>query len=49
MAALVAGGALIGWFIDTRAHTLPAFTMTGLAVGIAATCWYGYATIRRFL
>lgn len=49
MAALVAGGTLIGWFVDTRAHTQPAFTLTGLAVGMAATCWYGYATFRRFL
>jgi F0F1-type ATP synthase assembly protein I len=49
MAALVAGGVLIGWFVDTRAHTLPAFTLTGLAVGMAATCWYGYAMFRRFL
>jgi F0F1-type ATP synthase assembly protein I len=49
MAALIAGGVLIGWFVDSRAHTQPAFTLTGLAVGMAATCWYGYATFRRFL
>jgi F0F1-type ATP synthase assembly protein I len=49
MAALVAGGVLIGWFVDTRAHTQPVFTLTGLAVGMAATCWYGYATFRRFM
>jgi F0F1-type ATP synthase assembly protein I len=49
MAGLIAGGVLIGWFVDTRAHTLPAFTFAGLAVGMAATCWYGYATFRRFL
>ncbi|HEY3609223.1 MAG TPA: AtpZ/AtpI family protein [Pseudonocardiaceae bacterium] len=49
MAALVAGGVLLGWFVDGRVHTQPVFTLTGLAVGMVATCWYGYATIRRFL
>ena len=49
MVVLVAGGALLGWFIDKRMHSQPAFTLTGLAVGIAATCWYGYAMFRRFL
>lgn len=48
MAVLVAGGLAIGLFIDSRAHALPVFTMTGLAVGIIATCWYGYAKFRRF-
>jgi hypothetical protein len=48
MATLVAGGLLIGWFIDSRAHTLPAFTLTGLAVGMVATGWYGYRKFRRF-
>jgi putative F0F1-ATPase subunit (Ca2+/Mg2+ transporter) len=48
MAVLIAGGLLIGWFIDSRAHTLPVFTMTGLGLGIVATCWYGYLRFRRF-
>ena len=48
MATLVAGGLLIGWFVDSRAHTLPAFTLTGLAVGMVATGWYGYLKFRRF-
>lgn len=48
MAVLIAGGLLIGWFIDSRVHTLPAFTMTGLGLGIVATCWYGYQRFRRF-
>jgi F0F1-type ATP synthase assembly protein I len=49
MAGLIAGGVVIGWFIDTRAHTQPVFTLTGLAVGMAATCWYGFVTFRRLL
>ncbi|HEX3791285.1 MAG TPA: AtpZ/AtpI family protein [Pseudonocardiaceae bacterium] len=48
MAVLVAGGMLIGLFIDSRAHTVPVFTMVGLAVGITATCFYAYAKFRRF-
>jgi F0F1-type ATP synthase assembly protein I len=39
---------LIGWFVDSRAHTVPIFTMTGLAVGLVSTCWYGYAKVRRY-
>jgi F0F1-type ATP synthase assembly protein I len=49
MAVLVAGGLLIGLYVDSRTHTLPVFTMIGLAVGIIATCCYGYASFRRFL
>jgi hypothetical protein len=48
MAVLVAGGLVTGLYVDSRAHTLPAFTMTGLAIGIVATCLYGYAKFRRF-
>lgn len=48
MALLIGGGMLVGWFIDSRAHTLPVFTMTGLGIGIAATCVYAYAKFRRF-
>jgi F0F1-type ATP synthase assembly protein I len=47
MAVLIAGGLVIGRFVDSRAHTLPVFTMTGLAIGIIATCLYGYLTFRR--
>jgi F0F1-type ATP synthase assembly protein I len=48
MATLVAGGLLVGWFIDSRVHTLPVFTLTGLGVGMVAICWYGYRKFRRF-
>jgi F0F1-type ATP synthase assembly protein I len=49
MAVLIGGGVLIGLFVDSRAHTQPTFTLTGLAVGIIATCWYGYSKFRRYL
>lgn len=48
MAILVAGGLLLGLFVDSRVHTTPAFTLVGLAVGIVATCFYGYRMFRRF-
>jgi F0F1-type ATP synthase assembly protein I len=48
MAILVAGGMLLGLFIDSRAHLVPVFTMVGLVVGIAAACYYAYAKFRRF-
>ena len=48
MAGLVAGGMLLGFLIDSRAHTVPVFTLTGLALGIVATCWYGYLKFRRY-
>ncbi|HEX4703075.1 MAG TPA: AtpZ/AtpI family protein [Pseudonocardiaceae bacterium] len=48
MAVLIAGGLLIGLFIDSRAHTVPVFTLAGLGIGMAATIWYGYAKFRRF-
>lgn len=48
MAVLVAGGLLIGLFVDSHVHTSPVFTLSGLALGIVATCWYGYVRFRRF-
>lgn len=49
IAGLIAGGMLLGWFIDTRAGTLPVFAFVGLAVGIAAACFYGYIKFRKFM
>lgn len=48
MAVLVAGGLLLGLFLDSRVHTTPALTLAGLAAGIVATCFYGYRMFRRF-
>jgi F0F1-type ATP synthase assembly protein I len=49
IAGLIAGGLLLGWFIDTRLHTLPVFIFVGLAVGITAACFYAYAKFRSFM
>ena len=49
IAGLIAGGLLVGWFIDSRADTLPVFTLIGLAVGMVTTCFYAYLKFRSFL
>lgn len=49
IAVLVAGGMLLGWFIDSRAGTLPLFAFVGLAVGITTACFYAYAKFRNFM
>lgn len=48
MAVLIVAGLLIGLYADSHAHTSPVFTMTGLGIGIIATCCYGYVKFRRF-
>jgi F0F1-type ATP synthase assembly protein I len=49
IAVLVAGGMLLGWFIDSQVGTLPLFAFVGLAVGITAACFYAYAKFRKFM
>ena len=49
IAVLIAGGMLLGWFIDSRIDTLPIFALVGLAVGITAACFYAYFKFRRFM
>jgi F0F1-type ATP synthase assembly protein I len=49
IAGLVAGGMLLGWFIDSQAGTLPIFALVGLAAGITAACFYAYSKFRRFM
>jgi F0F1-type ATP synthase assembly protein I len=46
IAGLVAGGMLLGWFIDTRADTSPILTLIGLAVGMASASYYMYVKFR---
>lgn len=49
IAGLIAGGMLLGWFVDTRANTLPVFVLVGVGVGITTACLYGYAKFRNFM
>ena len=49
IAGLVAGGMLLGWFIDTRADTSPILTLVGLAAGMASAGYYMYVKFRSFL
>lgn len=45
---MVVGFTILGWFIDGRAHTSPAFVFTGLAVGIVTACVFAYSRFRKF-
>jgi F0F1-type ATP synthase assembly protein I len=49
IAGLVAGGMLLGWFVDSRAGTLPVFVSIGLAVGMITACYYAYVKFRKFM
>jgi F0F1-type ATP synthase assembly protein I len=49
IAALIAGGMLLGWFIDSQADTLPIFSLVGVVAGITAACFYGYFKFRSFM
>jgi F0F1-type ATP synthase assembly protein I len=49
IAGLIAGGMLLGWFVDTRANTSPVFALVGLAVGITTACYYVYVKFRNFM
>jgi F0F1-type ATP synthase assembly protein I len=49
IAGLIAGGLLLGWFIDTRVHSTPVLTLGGLAVGMGTACFYAYVKFRTFL
>lgn len=40
---------MLGWFIDSKADTLPIFALVGLAAGITAACFYAYFKFRRFM
>ena len=49
IAALIAGGMLLGWFIDSRTGATPTFVLVGLAVGIVTACFYAYVKFKSFL
>jgi F0F1-type ATP synthase assembly protein I len=46
IAGLIAGGLLLGWFIDTRVDTSPILTLVGLAIGMASASYYLYVKFR---
>lgn len=45
---MVVGCTVLGWFVDGRVHSSPAFVFTGLAVGIVTACVYAYSQFRKF-
>ena len=45
---LVAGFGL-GWLVDLPFGTFPAFALAGLALGVAAACFYAYKLFKRFM
>lgn len=49
IALTVAGGLILGWLVDERADTLPVFTLTGLAAGMAVAGGHLYSVIRKFM
>lgn len=49
IAGLIAGGMLLGWFVDTRTDTLPVLTLVGLVVGLVTACFYAYVKFRSFM
>lgn len=49
IAGLIAGGMLLGWFVDSRADTLPVFVLLGLAAGMIAAGYYAYVKFRNFM
>jgi F0F1-type ATP synthase assembly protein I len=49
IAGLIAGGMLLGWFVDSKAGTLPVFVIIGLAAGMITACYYAYVKFRNFM
>lgn len=47
MAGLIVAGLVLGWFIDSRAHTLPVFVFVGLALGMTASGYFAYKKFRE--
>lgn len=48
LAGLVAGGMLLGWFIDSQVGTFPIFALIGLLVGMFSAAFQGYSMFRKF-
>lgn len=43
------GGAALGWLVDSRLGTMPAFLLVGLVSGIVLGTVSTYRTVRRYL
>lgn len=48
-AAILLVGLGLGWLVDRAVHTLPVFTLAGLALGIAGAGFYIYTQFTKFL
>jgi F0F1-type ATP synthase assembly protein I len=48
LAGQVAGGLVLGWLVDKGLHTLPVFTLVGLAAGLVAAAFYLYSVYQKF-
>lgn len=42
-------GLAVGWFVDDRLDAAPAYTLLGLAIGLAAGIWVSWLRIRQYL
>lgn len=49
IAAFLMVGLGLGWLVDSLLGTLPAFVLTGLALGIAGAGAYVYVQFRKFM
>jgi hypothetical protein len=38
----------VGWFIDSQLHSLPVFTLIGLALGVVLAGRYTFRAFRKF-
>ena len=48
-AAILLVGLGLGWLIDQLVHSVPAFTLAGLALGIVGAGVYMYLNFTKFL
>ena len=48
-AAILLIGLGLGWLVDQLVHSVPAFTLAGLAVGIVGAGIYMYLNFTKFL
>jgi F0F1-type ATP synthase assembly protein I len=48
-AAILVIGLCLGWLVDQVMHSVPAFTLAGLALGIVGASIYIYTKFTKFL